>query len=258
MNETAYIRKVLRKYIPKTQNVLTVKTISNELSPYLKCWAYPYFSGKSTAGSYAKGTSIIGDSDIDIFISLKHSFPNSLENIYNNLSDYMELRNFPVKKRNVSIQIHYKGFHIDIIPGKRQPSPTFDHSIYCNRTNTWKKTNIKKHIKYVSESKRKNEIRVLKVWRNINKLDFPSFYLELSVINALKGSMGAIIGGSPLIRNIKKVFEYLSLDYLDEVICDPSNTNNIVSDVLNKSDKEKIKKKANIAFLTDSLENIIW
>lgn len=70
--------------------------------------------------------------------------------------------------------------------------------------------------------------------------------------------MGGTIGGSPLIRNIKKVFEYLSLDYLDEVICDPSNTNNIVSDVLNKSDKEKIKKKANIAFLTDSLENIIW
>ena len=68
MNEAAYIKKVLRKYIPKTQNVLIVKTISNELSPYLKSWAYPYFSGKSTAGSYAKGTSIIGDSDIDIFI----------------------------------------------------------------------------------------------------------------------------------------------------------------------------------------------
>ena len=67
-----------------------------------------------------------------------------------------------------------------------------DHSLFRRRANTWTKTNVATHIAYVMYGGCIPEIRVLKLWRNQKGLDFPSFYLELAVIAALRGSGGTL------------------------------------------------------------------
>ena len=262
MNENLYIRRTIGKYIPKQEYLSRVTRISRRLLPYIKCWAYPYFFHTFPAGSFAKGTNIIGNTDIDFFISLKPTMPCTLEESYKNLADWMRIRGFSVREQNVSIRVNYGGFDVDLIPGKRQPKTVNDHSIYCNKRNTRAKTNVYKHIKYVRDSRRTSEIRAIKIWRNLHKLEFPSFYLELSVINALRGSMRAIpLPSVKILNNLQKIFEYLYRDFVDKKIVDPSNSNNIVSDDLSKKEKQAIRDeafKAYLASINSSWDEIIW
>ena len=224
MEENKYLQRVISRYVPKLDHLVRVKKVSSKLVPYIRYWAYPYFLSILPAGSFAKGTSIASNTDIDLFISLKPTLPGALEKHYKNFADWMRIRGFSVREQNVSIRVNYTGFNIDLIPGKRQPGVTFDHSIYFNKRDTWKKTNVKKHIKYVKKYKRIREIRAIKIWRNLNKLEFPSFYLELCVINALKSRSVSLVHPSiALPNNLLRIFEYLSTDFINARIVDPSN-----------------------------------
>ena len=56
----------------------------------------------------------------------------------------------------------------------------------------------------MSNSGRTEEIRVLKLWRRQKGIEFPSFYLELTVINALSGRRSG-----ELAANVWTAFAYL-------------------------------------------------
>jgi len=261
MDENRYIRTVIFRHVPKQKDLLKVRNTWGELKPYIRSWAYPYFLSLLPVGSFAKGTNLIGNTDIDLFISLKPTMLSSLEDIYKNLAGWLRIRWSSVREQNVSIRLNYKGFNIDLIPGKRQPKSLYDHSIYCNKFDTWKKTNVYKHIKYVKDFNRMSEIRTIKIWRNLHKLEFPSFYLELSVINALRGSHRAVVPITrprTLANNILKVFNYLYDDFLNTEIVDPSNSDNIVSNDISKKEKQAIKEKAYSALIASSWNEIIW
>lgn len=258
VNEAFYVRKVIRSYLPKQADAFKANKAIQTLTPYIKHWAYPYFINIRIVGSFAKRTNITGNTDIDIFIFLKSTFSATLEDIYNNLHDYFQIREFQTKKKNIAVQVVFNNLCVDLVPGRRQPGRSTDHSVYCNRTKTWKQTNVIKHVQYVRKASRTVEIRAIKIWRDLNGLDFPSFHLELSVIDALKGARISELGGRLLLNNINQVFQYLSDDFVDKTIIDPSNSNNIVSDTLMKKERQKIQNKALIASSERSLEDVIW
>lgn len=56
-----------------------------------------------------------------------------------------------------------------------------------SKKDTRRQTNIQKHINDISNSGRTNEIKLLKIWRELNKLEFPSIYMEYLVIEILSG-----------------------------------------------------------------------
>jgi hypothetical protein len=93
----------------------------------------------------------------------------------------------------------------------------------------------------------------MKVWRNLHNLEFPSFYLELSVINALKGCMPF-----RLASNIIRVLGYLSDDFVDARIEDPANSNNVVSDDLTREERLEVAKAAYSSLEERFWEQIIW
>jgi hypothetical protein len=203
-------------------------------------------------GSFAKGTSIVGETDLDIFISLSHKTPDNLATIYHSLAGYLKLLNFTIRQQNVSIGISYKDLAIDLVPGKKQPGVTYDHSIYKRKAGTWTKTNIYKHISHIKGCGRRNEIRAVKIWRKLHKLEFPSFYLELSVIEALKRRSLA-----KLFVNFARVLEYFSCKFENVSIVDPANSNNIISEDLSVAEKKHIAETA-YASLNQSLDSVIW
>ena len=78
-------------------------------------------------------------------------------------------------------------------------------------------------------------------------------YLELIVIEALKYKP---VGD--LSNNFLAVLTYLKNDFVEKLITDPSNSNNRVSDVLYRYEKEAITIKAEESLSKQYWEDIVW
>lgn len=251
MDLDEYVRGVVAKYALAGGPTPSAAAAAQEVYKFIQVWANPYLLGVSYSGSSAKGTAIAGVADLDLFISLSPDTPNTLAEIYNSLANHSALKPYTPRRQNVSIGITYAGHQIDLVPGKKQRGNTTDHSLYRSKARTWTQTNVNKHISLIKNSGRLDEIRAIKIWRALHSLDFPSFYLEMSVINALSGKR------SGLASNVAAVFEYLRDDFATAVVIDPANSNNTLSDDLTAAEKGLIAKKA-AAHLKLTWGQVFW
>lgn len=251
MTADEYVLSIVQKHQQQTGVNSPAHQTANLIYKSIKDWAGEYLNEVHFSGSYAKGTGVKGSADLDLFISLKSDTPYTLQHIFDSL--YLNYKKIvPARKQNVSIGINYNGLEIDLVPGKKQKGNTSYHNLYKNKTGTWTQTNVKNHIKIINESGRCNEIRAMKIWRHLNNLDFPSIYLELSVLEALKHS-----NRNQCSTNVWKVFHYLRDEFLNKRIVDPSNTNNIISDDLYEYEKIKVVQLAKQALSKEYWSEII-
>jgi hypothetical protein len=239
MTAENYLQNILSREAVDTGLFSPVRNVQSSINPLIQRWAGNRLMSISPSGSFAKGTANLSGTDIDLFISLSSQTSETLKDIYNKLFNYMNSNGYNPKRQNVSINVHANGYDVDLVPAKRQDSYSDDHSLYRRRANTWTKTNVAKHIAFVSQSGRTNEIRIVKLWRDQNKLDFPSFYLELSVIEALSGRFLYRLSD-----NVWETFKYLRDNFSTGRLVDPANTNNLVSDDLTAGEKGSVKAAA--------------
>ncbi|HEY4484640.1 MAG TPA: nucleotidyltransferase [Candidatus Paceibacterota bacterium] len=249
-----YIRQIVAQHTPNITYVVQDKI--NELTPHIHAWANGHAYIVKLSGSLAKGTGITGTTDIDLFISLDPSVStcNTLENVYNTIRNRFNGAGYTAREQNVSVGIDHTGLKMDIVAGVKHHALGLDHSIWKRKAQTWTKTNVDEHINYVKKSGRVFDIRAIKIWRKLRGLDFPSFYLELSVIEALKSR--TLLGVSPT-ENFVKVMNYLANDFVDKIITDPANQSNEVSEELTEAEKQTIRDAAVIT-LQGSWNQAIW
>jgi Nucleotidyltransferase domain len=239
MTADLYLQQILAREAVDTGIFSPVRGVQASLEPALRQWANNYLSDISPSGSFAKGTANRSGTDIDLFISLSSDTKETLKEIYESLFKRMQDAGYTPKRQNVSINIRVNGYDVDLVPGKRQDSYSQDHSLYRRRADTWTKTNVQTHINHVLMGGRQQETRILKLWRNQKGLDFPSFYLEMTAINALTYTLFGSLS-----ENVVKVLEYLRDSFSNARVVDPANTNNIISDDLTAAEKTKIKNAA--------------
>lgn len=254
MTADAYLRQVIDNHRgPSGVNSYPHRS-ANEILPIIQEWADEFLDGVYISGSFAKETNIQGGADLDLFISLKSTADRfTLQHIYDSLHGHFQEKGFITRKQNVSIGMNYYGLDVDLVPGRIQRGFIRYHSLYKSKSNSWTQTNIHEHIKLVQKSGRLNEIRAIKIWKKLNGIDFPSIYLELSVISALNNRLR-----NQLANNLIRVFEYLANDFVEKVIYDPANTANRISDDLNKTEKRLIARKARETLNQSSWEYVIW
>jgi hypothetical protein len=241
MNADQYLFNILQRERVDTGLTSPALKVIDTLRPAMVQWAGQSLVGLFPSGSFAKGTANHSGTDIDVFISLSSSVNETLKDIYSKLHGRMTELGYAPKKQNVSINIRVGGYSVDLVPGKRQDMVSNDHSLYRSRADTWTKTNIATHIQHVRFSNRINETRIIKLWRKQRGLDFPSFYLELVVIEALRGYQ------TNLSTNVVRVLEYLRDSFVNARYVDPANTNNIISDDLTMAEKNAIRTRADSA-----------
>ena len=242
MNADQYLYFTLRREAVDAGPVSPARGVIAILRPTLIEWAGNNFVGMMPSGSFAKGTANRSGTDIDLFISLSPTTPDNLRDIYNKLARHMTSKGYKAKPQNVSINIRVGAYDVDLVPAQRQDNISADHSLYRRRVDTWTKTNVLKHIAHVRNANRLNESRIIKLWRNQRGLEFPSFYLELTVIDAL---FGARVGN--LSANITTVLQYLVDRFENARVIDPANTANIISEDLTVVEKTAIKRAASAA-----------
>jgi hypothetical protein len=238
MSADAYLQAILNREAVDTGPYSPVRGVQTVLMPIIKEWAGAQLADMSPSGSFAKGTANRSGTDIDLFISLAQDTSGTLKEIYESLFTRMQQRGYTPRRQNVSININISGYDVDLVPARRQDSYSQDHSLYRRKADTWTKTNVATHIRQVSNSGRTQEARIIKLWRNQKGLDFPSFYLELTVIDALAYARGS------LSSNAGKVFDYLRDSFANARVIDPANTNNIISDDLTAVEKARVKAAA--------------
>lgn len=271
MINSEYLYGIIKAYENNNSLTYNEKIIYNEVYLIVNNWfnynyknyyrsnsAYSFYSNFSTAtleiqqsGSRAKGTAIKGSSDIDMFLSITdRENEDTLKEYYNGLYAYLKRNGYNVRKQNVSIGLKYKGMDIDLVPAKKCNSQSYqrlferfnDHYLWSNKKQARTLTNIQKHIDLIRNSNTRNEIMLTKIWRNRFNLDFPSIYIELMVIDALKN-----FNEYDIEKRFNHVLYYIRDNIMGKKIVDPSNGQNIISDTLSYSEKLAIKNKANEA-----------
>src|SRR5690606_7329810 len=118
---------------------------------------------------------------------------------------------------------------------KREAMSGEVHELWISRSKRAIKTSPFAHARHIRESGRIDEIRCLKIWRDQIGLDFPSFYLELSVLAARRNRPQG-----RLADNVWTVLGYLETLFPARSLLDPFNANNIVSDHMDAAGKDGV------------------
>lgn len=237
-----HLRAVLARHRADNGVYSPVRGVQSVLEPVLRRWGGQFLVDVRPSGSFAKGTAVHGGTDIDLFISLTSSLNDPLQHIYESLFNALSQAGYAVRRQNVSVGLTVNGWKVDVTPGRRQDQYGNYHSLWSNKSSSWLQTNISEHVRVVSGSGRLDEIRLMKAWRNRFGVDWQSFYLELFVIDALRG---ARIGN--LQNNIVSVFRAAADTLGTRRIVDPANTNNVVSNTLTTEAKGVVSQRARAA-----------
>lgn len=234
----AYLDYVLRREAIQEGPDSPIWQVIDVLAPHVSTWANGHLLSFTPSGSLAKGTANRSGTDIDLFISVAETAAETLQEVYDKLFNCMKHEGFIPLRKNVSINVRVNGYDVDLVPGKRQNLWSTDHSLYKQKARSWRQTNIDTHIQIVRTSGWADAMRVLKLWRHQWGLEFPSFHLELMVLNALWGKR------MPLSKGVVSALHYIRDNIETARIVDPANTNNVVSDDLTAAEKTAIRRVA--------------
>src|SRR5262249_51388151 len=185
--QDTYVEGVVARRLPATIGAGSL----NGLVATIRQWADQYLLEIKPSGSYAKGTAVAGSADIDLLISLRDDVLSgrtpTLSDVYRSLKDWLSHAGYPTRLQNISIRAALPGINVDLVPAVKRPGNTNDHSVFKRKVNSWRQTNVDTHIDAVRNSGRTFDIKAIKIWRNLHGLDVSSFYLELVVLEALRG-----------------------------------------------------------------------
>jgi hypothetical protein len=248
-----YVRSILSKYdLPSGEGSPAELAASDLRSPITE-WAGRFLQGINFCGSYAKGTRVKGATDVDILVSLGPRTPLDVDKLYDRLFDALKGKGLKPVRQNVSIGLQHRGLEIQLIPARQEWGGSNDHRIFETAHQRVTRTNFDTHLKIVKESEVIEEIRLVKIWRNLRNLRFPSFCLELAVMDALHRSPRH----QPA-ANLETVFRYFAETLPNAPIRDPANFENRVSDDLLKHEKIAISDAAAESLKQANWGKVVW
>jgi hypothetical protein len=250
-NSDQYIETVLARHTYQPSFALSYA--ADHVIAKLNEWATTNLNRIAFTGSVPKTTAISGTTDLDIFVSLKADTPHSLKEIYDKLYDKANAEGWNPRRQNVSIGISHFGLEIDLVPGRLQSGYTYYHWLWKRKQETWQQTAPEIHVDKVKDSGRTREIRAVKIWRKNHGLDFPSFYLELTVMKALSGCTF-----TNLASNFLRALNYIATEFPTAAIEDPANTNNMISDDLTQAEKKTIAAQAKASHDAPGWSQTLW
>jgi hypothetical protein len=196
------------------------------------------------AGSYGKRTIIRQRYDLDIVMYWPNTASYSIQGIYEAVGDVLKKNWDYVNSKTVSWELPFQGgFHIDVVPGRALDPQFFEANLHRTDTGTTLKTSLKTHISTVRNSGRRDAIRLLKLWRECQNVPFKkSFLLELMTIEGCRGVRFDDLGAQ-----VQASLVYIRDNILTCNFYDPANSNNSLSDDLDRIRRAQIQAAAAVA-----------
>ena len=247
-----YAASIVEKYRVVPDAASASHRAADEVISILKQWGQQHVLGLTLSGAYAKNTAITLCSDVDILMTLSPVPGMEMKTIFWNLFKYLSDRDLHPHTRDVSIRLRCCGLNVDVIPACRDHE-TSGNLLFNKRSGQAVSTDIARHIHLVANSGRQQEICALKIWRDRMSLDFPSLYLEFSVLHALAAERFG-----QLADNVLSVLRYLSHRFEPAVVPDPANADNVLSNDLSAADKKAIAGAARDCLYDENWKKMLW
>lgn len=247
-----YAASIVEKYQIIADTGSPSHRVADEIVPLVKQWGKQYLLGITVSGAYAQGTAVSLSSHVDLLVTLSPVPNMEMKQVFWSLFEYLTDQELKPRTRNVSVQLERKGLFVDVIPAYRDGNSS-GSVLFNKKTGRPVQTDVAQHVHLVSNSGRQQEICAVKIWRERNALDFPSLYLELSVLRALETERFG-----QLADNVIAVMRYLSSRFEKAVIRDPANAENVVSNDLTPEGRQMIAKAARGALYDENWKKIVW
>lgn len=201
------------------------------------------------AGSREKGTMIAEQYDLDTVCYFPSDDARSLKEIREDVSTHLKTKYLIQSKASAERITNLRGatmtndYHIDVVPGRfiENSNDVFLHVAYGEKERM--QTNLKVHIDHIANSGCVPVIRLAKLWACRNKIGIKTFILELFVVRALSNSHSK----TNLTKSFRQVLQALKDDFGTLQLVDPANSNNVVSRLVNASEKEMVANAADVA-----------
>lgn len=237
-----YLRDILAREAVDDSAQSTFRLLESEVEQVVSAWGGRHLLEIYPTGAFEKGLANQSGIGIDFMLSLSPRTPFTAHEVFFSLHAALVREGFEPVVRNVTLSIVLGGIPVDLLPAKRESMSTDVHELYSARTRSGVKSNLTHHVLDALESGRREEIRLLKLWRDQNGLDFPSFYLELAIYAALRRRPYGTLAD-----NVWAVLGYLETLFPARGMLDPSNANNIISAELTMAEKRAISEAATAA-----------
>ena len=206
----------------------------------------------SSSPELMRRTAVSLSSDVDVLITLNPVPGREVKKIFRSLFEYLSDQELRPESRRVSIQVQARKMKVDLIPAYRDQRKS-GHILFNKKTGAELRTDLAQHVHLVGNSGPQQEICALKIGRERSKLDFPSLYLELTVLNALeKEPYGQ------LSHNVLAALRYIGNRLEKMAVRDPANEGNIVSNDLSVAEKSVIAKAARDITYDENWKTILW
>ena len=137
MNANRYVDRIVRKYEVEKGPGTAVYQARERLRGLIQKWYAARLVRVHNSGSFAKGTSIKGGTDLDLFISLKPRSGKSLRKMFKGLHQYADQEGLRPRRQNVSIGVEVNSVKVDLVPARKRSGKS-DHSLVTVQTGAGK------------------------------------------------------------------------------------------------------------------------
>lgn len=256
MTEQQYLESILSKYKIDEGTIQRLKNIRSEVEKKLKLNYGDDIESIRYSGSYAKNTAINLSYDLDICIYFKKNSFASLSDMYFDVGKFLNntFNQYHPRQQRVSWGLTtLDGMSLDVVPARSLGDSSGDAYIYSTETRTHIKTNLTIHKEYISESRVRPVIKLMKVWRDLHNVHYKSFALELMTIKALEKHKN-----DSLYNQFIRALEYARDMGASVRLIDPANSNNDVSQAIPFQDQLSLVSAAYSSLMQKELEDVIW
>ena len=180
-------------------------------------------------GSLAKNTAIKTSSDIDLLCYFDAEYAKPLKVIYEETASALEKKHYIINRKNSAIVVlgttaeGMWDISVDVVPGRYTSNEdNKDVYLWCNKTNNRLKSNPEIQIEKIRQSKMRDVIKLIKIFRGKKNFAFKSFFLEIFAVDVVE----------PLIKDEDNLYDKLIAfcscykDIGVKKIYDPANPNN--------------------------------
>jgi len=230
-----YLSRILAREVVDRRSATQLDGIARKVELLCTAWGGEHIVEVVPGGGFEKSTANRSGICMDFVVWIRTDAGRRIPEVYESMHATFQRLGLRPIRRDVTIALQVGTIAVDVLPARRLSMISDIHEIYSSRRAQAITTNLHQHVLDSHEANRQDEIRILKLWRDQNGLDFPSFYLELATNAALRRRpVGA------LVDNVWATLGFLERLLVPRAMLDPANAANIVSDELTAPQKRFI------------------
>lgn len=253
VSASEYLREILSREAVDYGRASPLLQVESKIAALCGAWGGRHVAEVTPGGGFAKGTANRSGINIDYVVWIHPQSERRIPDIYESMFSTFGRLGLAPARRHVSMALTVGDAVVDLMPVRRLSMVSDSHEIYSARRNAAITTNLHQHVREAHDANLQEEIRILKLWRDQNGLDFPSYHLELAVSAALRRQVAA-----SLADNVWVVLGFLEKLLVPRALLDPANAANIVSDELSGAQRREIAKAAADARNDRPWSEIVW